>query len=283
MTEVASSPSIYRGMSQATLDAAYNNSEAVSDSPAWREKWNERSSPIRAADGVQFDVPYGPKERTRIDCFPCGAANAPVFAFIHGGYWQRNAKELFSFVANGPMAHGINVATIGYTLAPDARLTEIVAEIRQAVAFLHQNAGRFGYDAGKLFVGGWSAGGHLAAMVANEPGVKGTLPVSGIFDLEPIALSYINAPLQLDRNEIETLSPQRILKPSPTPCHVVVGGGELAEMRRQSSEFSEAARALGIPATLDVLPGHHHFSILDEIWKPDGALTRTLVGLIRQA
>lgn len=283
MTEVAPSPSIYRGMDQATLDAAYNNTEAVSDSAAWRETWGKRSAPIREAAGVQLDIPYGPKERTRIDYFPCGATDAPVFAFIHGGYWQRNAKELFSFVANGPMAHGINVATIGYTLAPDAKLTEIVAEIRQSTVFLHQNAGRFGYRADKIFVGGWSAGGHLTAMVADEPGVKGTLPVSGIFDLEPIALSYINAPLQLDRTEIETLSPQRLLKSSPKPCRVVVGGNELSELRRQSREFSDAASKLGTPASLDILPGHHHFSILDEIWKPDGALTQRLVGMTRQA
>ena len=42
----------------------------------------------------------------------------------------------------------------------------------------------------------------------------------------------------------------------------------------------EAARARGLPVSLDVLPGHHHFSILDEIAKPDGALTRALRGLI---
>lgn len=283
MTDVSPSPSVYRGMDQAALDAAYNNGAAVPENSAWLEKWRERSLPIRAAAGAQLDIPYGPKERTRIDYFPCGAVDAPVFVFIHGGYWQRNAKELFSFVANGPMAHGINVATVGYTLAPNARLTEIVAEVRQGIAFLHENAGRLGYGADKLIVSGWSAGGHLTAMVADEPGVKGTLAISGIFDLEPIALSYINAPLQLDRKEIETLSPQRILKPSPTPRCIVVGGGELSELIRQSCEFSEAAVKLGIPASLDVLPDHNHFSILDEIWNPDGALTQKLTGMIRQA
>jgi arylformamidase len=268
-------------MDQATLDAAYNNSAAVPDHPVWLDTWRERSSPIRSAAGTQLDIPYGPKARTRIDYFPCGSADAPLFAFIHGGYWQRNAKDLFSFVANGPIAHGIDVATIGYTLAPDARLTDIVAEVRQAVAFLHASAGRFGN--GRIFAGGWSAGGHLAAMVADEPGVKGTLPISGIFDLEPIALSYINAPLHLSRSEIGALSPQRVLKPSQTPQCLAVGGNELAELIRQSRDFCEAAQKLGAPASLDVLPGHHHFSILDEIWKPDGALTRKLAGLTRQA
>lgn len=285
MTDAAQSTSraIYRGMDQATLDAAYNNGAAVPENPQWLEKWRERSVPIRSASGVQLDIPYGPKERTRIDYFPCGAADAPLFAFIHGGYWQRNAKELFSYVANGPHAHGINMVTIGYTLAPNAKLTEIVTEIRQAVAFLSQNAGEFGYAPGKLYVGGWSAGGHLTAMVARDPAVKGALPISGIFDLEPIALSYINAPLQLSRAEVETLSPQRILKSSQTPHRIVVGGNELSELQRQSTEYSEAAQKLGVPTSLSVLPGHDHFSILDEIWKPEGALTRELVGMIRQA
>lgn len=275
-------PSIYRGMDQATLDAAYNNSAAVPESPQWLERWGERSASIRSASSARLDVPYGPKERTRIDYFPCGAADAPLFAFIHGGYWQRNAKELFSFVANGPIARGIRVATIGYTLAPNARLTEIVSEIRQAIDFLHRSSGHLGF-AEALYVGGWSAGGHLTAMVADEPSVKGVLPISGIFDLEPIALSYINAPLQLDRVEIETLSPLRVLRPSQTPHRIFVGGKELSELQRQSTEFCEAAQKLGLPASLHVLPGHDHFSILDEIWKPDGALTEQLADMVHQA
>lgn len=284
MTGIAQSgarpAAIYRGMDQATLDAAYNNSAAVVDSPRWLDDWRERSATTRARSDAQFDVPYGQKERTRLDYFPSGAASAPMFAFIHGGYWQRNAKELFSFVADGPNARGINVAVVGYTLAPQATLGEIVMEIRQSLAFLKDNAATFGFDNESIYVGGWSAGGHLTATSSNEPAVKGALAISGIFDLEPIALSYLNAPLQLTRADTEALSPLRTLRPDGVRQCIAVGGSELGELQRQSRIYAEAAQAHGIPASLCTLSGHHHFSILDELYNPGGKLTNELLKLI---
>src|SRR5215470_692548 len=117
---------VYRGMDRVALDKAYNNSEAVADSPDWLARWRARSAEIRAAEGARLDLAYGQRPRAKLDYFSCGARQAPLFVFIHGGYWQRNEKETFGFVADGPRAHGIDVALPGYTLAPQARLTDIV-------------------------------------------------------------------------------------------------------------------------------------------------------------
>ena len=271
---------IYRGMDRAALDAAYNNRAAVADSDRWLEQWCRRSDAVRAMPGVRLDVAYGPKERTRLDYVSAGARGAPLFVFIHGGYWQRNSKDMFAFVAEGPRMHGIDVAIVGYTLAPDARLSEIVGEIAQALSFLESNAATFGFDRGAMFVGGWSAGGHLAAMACGHPGVRGALAISGIFDLEPIALTYLNDRLRLDADEIATLSPARLLRPDMAPLALAVGGDELTELKRQSTSFKEVADTLGVPMTLRVLSGHHHFSILDELARADGALTHELLRLV---
>ncbi len=271
---------IYRGMDRAALDAAYNNSAAVADSAAWLANWRKHSVAPRARHGVQLDVPYGRQERARLDYLPSGVPGAPLFVFIHGGYWQRNAKEIFSFIAEGPQAHGIDVAILGYTLAPAARLSEIVLEIEQALTFLAENAGQFGFNAESLYVGGWSAGGHLAALACDLPMVRGGLVISGIFDLEPIALSYINDPLRLNRNEIEQLSPLHLLRAGAAPQCLTVGGNELAELQRQSAVYADAASRIGMRVKLHVLPGHHHFSILDELAKADGILTDELLRLI---
>lgn len=271
---------IYRGMDRAALDAAYNNSAAVADSGEWLAEWRVRSGASRAIPGAQLDVPYGEQERARFDYFPCGAPGAPLFVFIHGGYWQRNAKEIFSFVSEGPRAHGIDVAVLGYTLAPTARLSDIVVEVQQALDYFGRHAGRFGFDPDRIYVGGWSAGGHLAAVASLWPNVRGALIVSGIFDLEPIALSYINDPLRLDRDEIEKYSPLNLLRPGAAPQCLTVGGDELTELRRQSAAYAEAADKLRLPVKLRILPGHHHFSILDELFKADGILTGELQGLI---
>jgi len=276
----ARAAAVYRGMDQATLDAAYNNSAAVTDSAEWLAVWRRRSMVIRAMQGVQLDIPYGKQERARFDYFPAGNTGAPLFVFIHGGYWQRNDKEIFSFVAEGPLARKINVAVLGYTLAPTARLSDIVRELKQALTFLGLNAEQFGFNPEKIYAGGWSAGGHLAAIACQQPLLRGALAISGIFDLEPIALTYINDMLQLDRNEIETLSPLRLLRHGMAPLRLAVGINELAELKRQSLSCKEVADSLRLPVTLRILPGHHHFSILDELAKPDGILTSELIQLM---
>lgn len=274
---------IYHGMDRAALDAAYDNTAAVADVQDYRERWLTVSTALRTAPTSKCDLRYGARPRATLDFFPGGGRSGPLFVFIHGGYWQRNEKERFSFTAQGPLAHGINVAVPGYTLAPDARLTDIVAEIRQALSFLAENADGLGFDPGRIFIGGWSAGGHLTAAVADHPAVRGGIPISGIFELEPIALGVLNDKLQLSAEEIVRLSPIRNLPSRLPPLRLCVGGNELPELRRQSEDYAAAGRARGLTVSLDVLPGHHHFSILDELARPDGALTRALLDMTKAA
>ncbi len=118
---------IYRGMDRAALDAAYDNSAAVSESLALLADFQARSQ--------HLDLRYEPAERNRIDYF-AAQSPGPVLVFIHGGYWQMRAKENFSFLATGPLAHGIHVAFVGYTLAPETPLDGIVTEVRAAIAWL---------------------------------------------------------------------------------------------------------------------------------------------------
>jgi arylformamidase len=274
---------VYRGMDRAALDAAYDNTAAVKDSQDYRARWWEASAAIRGEPRSRLDLRYGTRPRATLDYFPSGAANSPLFVFIHGGYWQRNEKERFSFVATGPRAHGVNVAVPGYTLAPDARLKEIVAEIRQALTFLLDRADDLGFDSNAVFVSGWSAGGHLTAVVSDHPAVRGGIPISGIFDLEPIALGVLNDKLGLDAEEIATLNPLTCRAEWTPPLRLFVGGRELPELKRQSETYAQAASERGLPVILTVLPGHHHFSILDELADPNGALTRGLLDLIARA
>ncbi len=210
-----------------------------------------------------MDLRYGPEERNRIDYF-AARRDGPVLAFIHGGYWQARAKELFAFIAEGPLAWGINVALIGYTLAPHKRLDGIVAEIRAALDWLHASIPMLGGDPKQLTLSGWSAGGHLTAMAMDHPAVKGGLAISGIYDLEPIRLSYINDKLRLDEEEARRNSPPATEK----PLFIAYGADELPELQRQSEDY---AKRLGGTAT--ALPRHNHFTLLEELASPHGALT----------
>jgi arylformamidase len=280
---VSANSVIYRNMNRAELDAAYNNTEAVSDSPQYLKRWREASDRVRGRPDAHLDIAYGERPRARLDYFPSGTIWPALFLFIHGGYWQRNEKEMFAFIAEGPLRHGIDVAVVGYTLAPDASLTEIVAEIHQAMDYLCARADDLGFDCDRLFVGGWSAGGHLTAAAAAHPACAGGLPISGIFDLEPIALGVLNDKLKLSAAEVEALSPLRNLPDRSPPLNMFVGGNELPELKRQSQHFAERAQTRGLPVTLTELPGHHHFSILDELARRDGAMTKALLEMIKAA
>ncbi len=249
-------------MDRAALDAAYNNAAAVADSAQIDERWEARSARLRAAHPEGMDLRYGSDERNRLDFF-AARRDGPVLAFIHGGYWQNRAKELFAFVAEGPLAWGINVALLGYTLAPQKRLDGIVAEIRAALGWLHESIPMLGGNAQQLFVSGWSAGGHLAAMAMDHPAVKGGLAISGIFDLEPMRLSYNNEKLGLDEDEARRNSPG----PTGKPLFIAYGADELPELRRQSEDY---ARLCGQKAV--ALARHNHFTVLEELASPHGSL-----------
>jgi arylformamidase len=271
---------LYRGMDRAALDAAYNNGAAVADSDRFIAKWERQSAELRAARPRHLDLRYGDAPRNRLDFFAAGERHAATLLFIHGGYWQSRAKELFSFVAEGPLALGMNVALIGYTLAPEARLDAIVSECRRALSWLTTHVAELGGDAARLYIAGWSAGGHLTAMLMHEAAVRGALAVSGIYDLEPIRLNYLNDKLRLDDAEARRNSPLLHLPAQAAPLLVTVGGDELPELRRQSETFHAAWRDRGLRGAFVPLPGRHHYTAVEELAQPDGLLTRALAELI---
>jgi arylformamidase len=273
-------PSTFWSMDQAERDSAYNNSKAVADSAERLEDWARRSSACRGAADARTDIRYGDLPNNCFDYFPSGAQGAPLFVFIHGGYWQRNSKDIFAFVSNGPRARGINVATIGYTLAPKASLSDIVAEVFQALDRIRSHAEALKFDPDRVYVGGWSAGGHLATLCAARPTVRGVLSISGILDLAPIALTYLNENLQLTREEILRLSPINTLADLKAPVSLFVGGEELPELQRQSRDYARLAQAGGQAATFAVIPGCNHYTIMEQLASSEGVLTTALADMI---
>lgn len=271
---------IWRGMDRAALDAAYNNLEAVPDSAEIIAGWAERSVASRGDARARLDIPYGERPRMKLDYLPAESAGAALFAFIHGGYWQMREKESFAVFADGPRTHGISFVSIGYTLAPEARLRTIVEEIRQALTFLVGHAEDLGFDPTRIFVGGWSAGGHLATMMLDHPAIKGALSISGLYELEPIALCYVNDALHLDDAEVADLSPLRHVDSGLAPIRLVAGADELPGVCGQSTAYAKAAEKAGMSVSFRLLDGHNHFTIMEELESPSGAITQELVALM---
>lgn len=267
----------WRAMSQERRDLGLNNGIAVPASVAIVADWDAKSAQMRERYPGHLDLRYGPRERNRID-FLKAADGAPTLLFIHGGYWQTRAKESFTLFAGGPMAHGINVALIGYTLAPDASLDEIVREIHRGLDFLVERLPSLGGDAKRIVVSGWSAGGHLTSMALSHPHVKAGMAISGIYDLEPIRHSYLNVKLRLDEAMSRRNSPVMQENGVNKPLSLVVGDDELPLLRQQSAAFAAYRASKGFPVTYEEIPGQNHFSIMDEMARPDGRITT----LIRQ-
>lgn len=266
----------------AELDAAarglcYDNNAAVQDSAAQVAARNAASAAYRAAHPAGLDIPYGERERTAFDLYPAGAA-APCLVFVHGGYWQRNARADFACFAEGLNAAGWSVAMPGYTLAPEASLSGIVAEIGAALDWL----GRHGPDrgiGGPLVLSGWSAGAQLAALHLGHPAVAAGLAISGVYDLAPIRDTYLDEKLRLGDAEIAVLSPLR-LPVVAKPMTIAYGSRELPALVHDARNLHALRAAAHAPGALLPVPGADHFSILDEFRRPDGLLVRAAQDLL---
>src|SRR6476659_9321525 len=222
-------------MSRDERDAAYNNTNAVKNSAELNAAREAASAVFRAKHPEHLDIPYGPRERNKWDLFPAKNPDAPCLVFIHGGYWQRNSRDMFASLIAGPYAHGWAAALPGYTLAPDASLAEIVAEINAALDWLAANGPAHGIN-GKVVLSGWSAGGHLTAMCLDHPLVKAGLAISGVFELGPIRDTYLNEKLRLTDEEIVTLSPMR-LPPVNKKLAIAYGTAELPPLVADSRDL----------------------------------------------
>lgn len=261
----------WRNMDRATLDAAYSNGDPPAD-------FTTRSAAFYASHSGDLDVRYGTAPRERFDFFPASSdkqSPAPTFVFVHGGYWQSCDKELCAFVAQGPLARGMNVVVAEYTLAPTASITQIVREIGRLLDFLVEQ----GHTT--LVLGGHSAGGHLTAMHRHHPAVRYALPVSGLFDLEPISAGRLNDKIGLSAEEIARLSPMRHIGHG-APMVVSVGDAERPELIRHSHDYAHACADAGESVTYVPLPAADHFSILYDLADPDGLQLTALAKLMQR-
>jgi len=265
-------------LNQAERDGAYNNSAAVPTSPALNEARIAASRQFRQQDGALLDVAYGSGERQRWDLFPAADPQAPCFIFIHGGYWQRNRREDFGSVGAGLRAHGWSVALPGYSLAPSATMTDIVAEIEAALDWLHKAGPQHGIG-GRLLISGWSAGGHLAAMALRHPAVSAGLAISGVYELGPVRDTYLNEALRLQDSEVATLSPLR-LPPIDKPLDIAYGTRELPPLVQDSRDLHALRSEAHCPGALHPVPGADHFTIIDALTSPDGLLVKAARSLL---
>ncbi len=259
------------GTVEGDAEALYNNRAAVPDHPAVMARWKAAAEAVRAATPPER-LAYGARARETIDLFEA-EPGAPVVVFIHGGYWQALDPSWFSGIVPAFRAHGVGVAIPAYDLCPEVSLATIVEQMRAAVEVLTARAGR------RPVVFGHSAGGHLAACLLSEGRAAAAAAISGVFDLEPLIGTSLNAALGLDADTARGLSPLHWAVPEGAVLDCVVGGDETAAFLEQSRTMANVWGAQGAATRYQALPGLNHFTVLDPLFEAESDLVRRIVGL----
>jgi arylformamidase len=268
-------------------NAEFNTALSVPERPQILERWQKQGAATRARTAGHLNMRYGRRNGETLDFYPATGRTdkrgAPLLIFIHGGWFRALDKDDFSWIAPPYMARGINVALPNYGLAPALSVREITQQMLRAMAYLHLNAGVFGFDRKRIVVAGHSAGAHLAAMMlaAQWPDYlqksgRPVLPqrmfsagvlVSGVFDLQPVLTApFINDDLKLNEDTAFELSPAFMPPASDAPVITAVGGEE-------SRAFVEQTRLLNTRWSTVFknevpMPAHNHFTVCDAFADP---------------
>jgi len=284
--------SLYAGYADlAALNEAYDVENSVPDFMVYAKRFMTNAADARAALSPRENVPYGATVMETLEVYPAqGNEPAPIFLFIHGGYWKSLDASVFSGVAPGPAAAGMAVINMTYDLCPAVTIDEIVRQVRAAIAWTWHNAESFGGDRNRIIVSGHSAGGHLTAMAMltdwsryglPDDVVKAGFAISGLFDLEPLSFSWIQQDLRLTADTIRWQSPIHLVKPVSAPLVLAWGDADPSAFAAQSERFADAWQAAGNKVSSFVIENANHFEVLDGFLTEDGIMTRTLVNLVK--
>lgn len=270
------------------LDKQYNARASVPDCLPFLKEYADFSALARKQLRGELSVPYGAHPDETLDIFPAQRSKAPVYLFIHGGYWRALSKDDSSFMAPAFTQAGALVVSINYSLAPAVPVAHIVQQCRRALAWVYRNIHRYGGDPERIHVSGSSAGGHLAGMLlaggwqhgADLPDgvIQSASPISGLFDLRPLRHTHVNAWTAFDFDTATLASPLFHLPGRPCPILLAWGEHETDEFKRQSRIYASACREAGCSVQMLEVAGVNHFNILMQLRDPASPLCEAILG-----
>jgi arylformamidase len=264
--------------------------------PGWEADvadYKAASDRTRAAFPDRRTVGYGAEAEEILDLYyPAGAQPRkprPIHLIVHGGYWRPFSKDDYAFVADAITAAGAIAAIMDYSLMPVSRMETLVGQVRRAAHWLERQADTFGGDPRALSASGHSAGAHLASFLACRadherglalPRVQSVLLLSGIYDLDPIARSYLQPELQLTGEEVTRWSPLDAAPASDVGINVLVGEKETEPFHTQAAAFAAHLARAGVPGRLATVRGEDHMTIVREFGRPGSVCASHLAATI---
>lgn len=246
--------------------------------------------PIPDYMAVQPDLVYRQVSGSelRLDAFvPVAAGPHAGIIWAHGGGWTSGTKhlsEMGTWPLVGPLVrNGVAIFAIQYRLAPQHRHPAQVDDIRYAVRWVRANAARFRVDPDQLALGGASAGGHLAGLVALTPcpgdaaaadpveradcRVRALVTIAGHADLREMGWvtgiqALLGSRLQTEGTRaLAEISPILYVSASAPPTLMFHGTQDELVPITQSEALEAALRQAGVPARLVRIPGARHGDI----------------------
>jgi arylformamidase len=263
-------------------------SDHVSDFNDISRRYAELSAQTLSRHSHHLDLAYGANAAERLDVIlpQTRVQDAPVHMFVHGGYWRAGSKSDYSYMAEPIVAAGGIAVVIDYALMPQARMPELVSQVRRAAYWVDHNISEFGGNAARLSVSGHSAGAHLASyLAATAPGeapqacrARKLVLISGIYDLAPIPNSFLQPELGLTWKEVEDWSPLDADHHADAGRSIIVGGEETAPFHSQARELQEILS--DSDCNLRTLAALNHMSIILEMGNPATAAGQILSDIV---
>lgn len=244
--------------------------------------------PARAEEPCPPSAVYGPDEQQVLDFYPASGQKAPILVFLHGGAWRTGRRTELESFARALADQGVLMVVPDYRTAPEHPFPAQIEDVAAAVRWVLDHAGPCGGDATRLYLGGHSAGGHLAALLAVDPRwrarvnleadeVRGVVTVGGVFRIESVEGGFPSAIVESvfgpDRVSWLEASPLELVARRPEAVGtarwlLLVGEDEPELTRLESRRFAEALDAAGSAVTRIEIPGTGHAGALEVLSDP---------------
>ena len=249
----------------------------------------DRSVSVRGGLARVDDVPFAQIERDgqgarvlHMDvAFPAwgGDEPLPVILYIHGGGWFLGSRDEGHDAIGRFAEGGYFAATVDYRLGGEAAFPAAIHDVKAAVRFIKANAEELGVDPSRIGVVGYSAGGHLAALLGTSSGVPtldGTLNDPAI-STDVACVAIINGPVSpadlapdgrrmyerwLGGAESRLADPATWLDAADAPMFLLCGGEDRIVPLAQAQRWAERLMDSGVEVELEVVSGQGHV-ILD--------------------
>jgi arylformamidase len=285
-------PPVFLDYDQTALDAAYDQAAYAPNRAQLIERRVSDSAIVRRHIGEPERFAYGAAEIERLDIYRSPRTTAPVFVFIHGGAWRSGRSKDYAIPAEMFLAAGAHYVVPDFAWVQDVggNLMVLADQVCRALAWVYENIAGFGGDPNRVYIGGQSSGGHLAAVALTTdwqrqfslPGdiIKGGMCISGMYDLTPVRLSARSRYVRFDDATVAALSPIRHLDRLRAPLVVAYGTCETPEFQRQNREFAVAVEAAGKQVRLLVGEHYNHFELPETLGNPYGLLGRSALDLM---